>query len=41
MPTKIPDSDSANEPSYEKCRDPREYATKDEREAEEDFLAPA
>lgn len=41
MSSKDADSDSANEPSYEKRRDPREYATKDEREAENDFLAPA
>jgi potassium channel subfamily K len=32
---------AAAEVSYKKIRDPLDYATKDEREAEEDFLAPA
>ena len=41
IPTEEAASESAKEPSYEKRRDPREYATKDEREAEDDFLAPA
>ncbi|KAK4690447.1 hypothetical protein P7C71_g6348, partial [Lecanoromycetidae sp. Uapishka_2] len=34
-------ADSACETSYKKRRDPSEYATKDEKEAEDDFLAPA
>ena len=41
MLTKESESESAKELSYEKRRDPHEYATKDEREAEDDFLAPA
>lgn len=32
---------SGSKRPYAQIRDPREYATKDEREAEEDFLAPA
>ena len=41
MSTKEAEAESANEFSYKKRRDPHEYATKDEREAEDDFLAPA
>ena len=33
--------EAAAEASYRRIRDPLEYATKDEREAEQDFLAPA
>ncbi len=35
------EAESAKELSYQKRRDPHEYAIKDEREAEDDFLAPA
>lgn len=41
MSTKEAEAEFAEESSYKKRRDPREYATKDEREAEDDFLAPA
>ena len=41
MPIEEADAESAEEISYKKNRDPREYATKDERDAEDDFLAPA
>lgn len=41
MSAKEAETESINEASYKKRRDPIEYATKDEREAEDDFLAPA
>ena len=41
MPIEEAEAESAEEISYKKHRDPREYATKDERDAEDDFLAPA
>ena len=41
MFTKEAEAQSANKISYQRRRDPLEYATKDEREAEDDFLAPA
>ena len=41
MPIEEAEAESAEEISYKQHRDPYEYATKDERDAEDDFLAPA